>query len=67
MYLPDIFELHGCVNSSSRAAYDSAIPKVVLKGVVIGEEQARTADSGQRENVFVVGTTDALGLKCLGL
>ena len=42
-------------------------PKVVLEGIVVREEQSRTADSGQRQDVFVVGTTDALGSKCLSL
>ena len=67
MYLPDIFELHGCVNSSSRAAYDSAIPKVVLEGIIIGEEQPRTTHARKCENVFVIGAADTLGSDCLGL
>ena len=44
-----------------------SVLKVVLEGIVVGEKQSRSADSGQRENVFVVGTADSLGLKCLSL
>ena len=44
---------------------DLSVPKVVLEGIVVREEQSRAANCGQRDYVFVVGTADALDLKCL--
>ena len=49
------------------ATDDLSVPEVVLEGIVVREEQSGTADCGQRDNVFVVGTADALGSKCLSL
>ena len=49
-----------------RSTNDPSIPEVVLKIIVVREEQvAHHSRLRKCENVFVVGTTDALGLKCL--
>ena len=64
---PDMPGLSRCVHSTSGAPNDLRIPKVVLEITVVSEEQSRTTDSGQRENVFVVRTTDTVGANCIGL
>ena len=55
-----------CVNDSIGTAYDLSVPKVVLEHPIIREEQSCSAHPCQRDDVFVIGTADALGSNCLG-
>ena len=47
---------NGGVDAAAGAGDDAAIPKVILQGAVVGEQQAGAADAGEGEDVFVIGT-----------
>ena len=60
MSTANVVSFNGGVNSASRASYDFSVLKILLQGVVIGEQQTRAGYLCECQNMLVVGIVQPL-------